>query len=132
MPDHLEPAGDAVEHLCHIGGDLAQIGALHTPMEALRTLFDGKPVRAAREPSAPRKPREGTKQEHVLAMLRRPEGATVAQIAKVTGWAQHAVRSFFAGLKKKGHAVEMMERVRQLGPNKQGARGSYRVYRVAG
>jgi hypothetical protein len=28
-----------------------------------------------------RKPREGTKQQQVLAMLRRPEGATVAQIA---------------------------------------------------
>ena len=129
MPDHLEPAGDVVKHLCHIGGGLAQIGALDAPMEPLRTLFAGKP---ARESSAPRKPREGTKQEQVLAMLRRPEGATVAQIAEATGGAQHTVRGFFAGLKKKGHAVGVMERVRQLGPNKEGARGSYTVYRVAG
>ena len=70
-------------------------------MEALRSLCAGKPARAAREPTAPSKPREGTKQEHVLAMLRRPDGATVAQIAKVMGWAQHAVRSFFARLKKR-------------------------------
>jgi hypothetical protein len=56
------------------------IGALHTPMEALRTLLAGKAARAPREPGALRKPREGTKQELVLAMLRRPEGATVAQI----------------------------------------------------
>jgi hypothetical protein len=56
-------------------------------------------------------------------MLRRPEGATVAQIAEETGWALHTVRGFFAGLKKKGHAVEVMERVRQVGPNKEGARG---------
>ena len=111
-------------------GDL--IGALDAPMAALRILLAGKPARVAREPGAPRKPREGTKQEQVLAMLRRPEGATVAQIAEATGWAQHTVRGFFAGLKKKGHAVEVMERVRQVGPNKEGARGSYTVYHLAG
>ena len=69
------------------------------------------------------------KQEQVLAMLRRPEGATVAQIAEATGWAQHTVRGFFAGLKKKGHAVEVMERIRQVGPNKAGAKGSFTIYR---
>ena len=110
-----------------LDGDL--IGALDAPMAALRTLLVGK--RAPRDASAPRKPREGTKQEQVLAMLRRPEGATVAQIAEATGWAQHTVRGFFAGLKKKGHAIEVMERVRQVGPNKEGARGSYTVYRIA-
>ena len=110
-------------------GDL--IGALDAPMAALRILLAGKPARAPREAGAPRKPREGTKQEQVLAMLRRPEGATVAQIAEATGWAQHTVRGFFAGLKKKGHAVEVMERVRQVGPNNEGARGSFTVYRVA-
>jgi hypothetical protein len=88
--------------------------------------------RGARATGAPRKPREGTKQEVVLAMLRRPEGTTVAQIAEATGWAQHTVRGFFAGLKKRqGITVEIAERIRQVGPNKQGAKGSYTVYRVA-
>jgi predicted transcriptional regulator len=65
-------------------------------------------------------------------MLRRPEGATVAQIAEATGWAQHTVRGFFAGLKKRqGITVEIAERIRQVGSNKQGAKGSYTVYRVA-
>jgi hypothetical protein len=100
-------------------------------IEALRTAVAGKPLRAAREPGAPRKPREGTKQEQVLAMLRRPKGATVAQIAEATGWAQHTVRGFFAGLKKKGHAVEVRERIRQVGPNKTGAKGSFTVYALA-
>jgi hypothetical protein len=77
-------------------------------VEQLRAALASKMVRTPREPGAPRKPREGTKQELVLAMLRRPEGATVAQIADTTGWAQHTVRGFFAGLKKKGHAVEVM------------------------
>ncbi len=110
-------------------GDM--IGALDAPMEALRTLLAGKPARAPREAGAPRKPREGTKQEQVLAMLRRPEGATVAQIAEATGWAQHTVRGFFAGLKKRqGIEVQVLERVRQVGPNKEGARGSYTVYHL--
>ncbi len=110
-------------------GDM--IGALDAPMEALRTLLANKPARAAREPGAPRKPREGTKQEQVLAMLRRPEGATVAQIAEATGWAQHTVRGFFAGLKKRQSIeVQVLERVRQVGPNKEGARGSYTVYHL--
>ncbi len=47
---------------------------------------------------APRPPRPGTRQQAVLALLRRPEGATVAQVADATGWANHAVRGFFAGL----------------------------------
>jgi hypothetical protein len=107
------------------------IGALDAPMEALRAMLAGKPARAPRDAKAPRKPREGTKQEQVLAMLRRPEGATVAQIADATGWAQHTVRGFFAGLKKKGHAVEVRERIRQVGPNKTGAKGSYTIYALA-
>jgi len=110
-------------------GDL--IGALDAPIAALRTLLAGKPARVASEPDTPRKPREGTKQEQVLAMLRRPEGATVAQIAEATGWVQNTVRGFFAGLKKKGHAVEVRERIRQVGPNKTGAKGSFTIYALA-
>jgi predicted transcriptional regulator len=60
-------------------------------------------------------------------MLRRSEGATVAQIAEATGWAQHTVRGFFAELTKKGHAVEVLERIGQIGPNKAGAKGSFTI-----
>ena len=55
----------------------------------------------------------------MLALLRRPEGATIAQSREATGWQQHTVRGFFAGLKKRqGIAVEVLERVRQVGPDK--------------
>jgi hypothetical protein len=108
------------------------IAALDAPMEVLRTLLAGKPPRAAREPGAPRKPREGTKQETVLALLRREEGATIAQICEATGWQQHTVRGFFAGLKRRqGISVVAAERIRQVGPNKAGAKGSYSIYRIA-
>ncbi len=100
-------------------------------IEALRTLLAGKSARAPRDASAPRKPREGTKQEQVLAMLRRPEGATVAQIAEATAWNSNTVRGFLAGLKKKGHAVEVKSRERMVGPNKTGAKGSYTIYALA-
>jgi hypothetical protein len=88
-------------------------------------------LRASLAQPAPRKQREGTKQEQVLDMLRRPEGATVEQVSEATGWAQHTVRGFFAGLKKKGHAVEARERIRMVGPNKTGAKGSYTIYALA-
>jgi hypothetical protein len=102
-------------------------------MERLRILLAGRRA-AERLPhgaGAPRVPRVGTKQQAVLALLRRTEGATVLQVMEATGWAQHTVRGFFAGLKKKGHAVTALERVRQVGPNKQGAKGSYTIYQIA-
>ncbi len=108
---------------------------LDESVAALRAALAGKPARQTRtprHPATPRKPREGTKQEQVLAMLRREDGATIAQIMETTGWQQHTVRGFFAGLKKRqGIAVEVLERVRQVGPDKQGSHGSYSVYRIA-
>ena len=82
------------------------------------------------QPAAPRSPRASTKRAVVLGLLRRPEGTTVAQVVEATGWARHTVHGFLAGLKKSGTPVEMLERVRQAGPGKQGAAGSYTVYRV--
>ncbi|WP_052402288.1 DUF3489 domain-containing protein [Muricoccus aerilatus] len=106
--------------------------ALPASIEALRAALNrsraGRPVR---DPSAARRPREGTKQQAVLTLLRRAEGTTIAQVMEATGWAQHTVRGFLAGLKKKGHTVEVLERVRQVGPGAQGAKGSYSVYRIA-
>jgi predicted transcriptional regulator len=70
------------------------------------------------------------RKEAVLALLRRDEGATIAQISDATGWQSHTVRGFLAGLKRKGITVTVLERVRMVGPNKAGAKGSYSVYRI--
>ena len=101
------------------------IAALEAPMDALRALLAEKATRAA---GTPRKPREGTKQEAVLTLLRRTEGATIAQIMEATNWASHTCRGFLAGLKKKGIKVETLERVRMVGPNRDGAKGSFSIY----
>jgi hypothetical protein len=77
--------------------------------------------------------RTGTKQAQMIEMLKRPEGATVEQIAAATGWQHHTIRGAISGaLKKKlGLAVEAT-RTREVGPNKTGAKGSSTVYRITG
>ncbi|WP_431285599.1 DUF3489 domain-containing protein [Humitalea sp. 24SJ18S-53] len=67
----------------------------------------------------------------MLDLLRQPDGATIAQVMEATSWQSHTVRGFLAGLKRRGIDVQVLERVRQVGTNQQGAKGSYSVYRLA-
>ena len=96
-----------------------------------RTKAKAKPAQAA--PTEKPTPRAGTKQAQMIDLLKRPEGATVEQIAVATGWQHHTIRGAISGaLKKKlGLNVEAT-RTREVGPNKTGAKGSTTVYRIPG
>jgi hypothetical protein len=76
----------------------------------------------AKDANTERKPRTGTKQEKLIKMLRRPEGATIEQIVKATGWQPHTVRGAIAGALKKKLGLSVTSEKPEDGP---------RVYRIA-
>ena len=110
----VEPAGaDSAPEVADGAPDEAVPGKRSRPK---------KPAPTPAETAAPRKPREGTKQSKLIAMLRRKQGATIAQIVAATGWKSHTVRGAFAGaLKKKLGLNVTSEKVE----------GKERVYRIA-
>lgn len=46
----------------------------------------------------------------MMALLERREGASVAEIAEVTGWQAHSVRAALSGLRKRGVVIERIGR----------------------
>ena len=57
-------------------------------------------------------PAKSTKTDAVIRLLRRSNGATIAQIQKVTGWKPHSVRAALTGLRKKGHDIQRDKNVK--------------------
>jgi Protein of unknown function (DUF3489) len=76
-----------VERRRKVGDREALINQLWLAIEALPD-----PDPDARRPS---------KQSAVIALLRRPEGVTVDEVAAATGWQRHTVRGLFSGTFKK-------------------------------
>lgn len=79
------------------------------------------PRKMAREPqaqspdaepaeTAPPSPRAPSKISLVLDLLRREEGATLAEMVEATGWLPHTTRAALTGLKKKGHTIDKSKR----------------------
>ncbi len=86
-----------------------------------------KTVAAIREhaakAAAPKPPtqRAGTKQAQIIAMMQRPEGATIAEIVAATAWQAHSARGVISGVLKKKLGLV-------VGSTKEDYRGT--VYRI--
>src|SRR5215467_4568955 len=62
-----------------------------------------------------------SKQAAVIAMLQRPEGATVEEVASAMGWQRHTVRGIFSGTLKKKLGLALASAKEERG----------RLYRIA-
>ena len=56
-----------------------------------------------------------SKQDAVIAMLQRPEGATVDEIASAMGWQRHTVRGLFSGTLKKKLGLSLASTTEERG-----------------
>ena len=56
---------------------------------------------SSKAPTLTPTPRSGTKQADVIALLERPEGASIAEIVEITGWLPHTTRGVISGALKK-------------------------------
>ena len=97
-----------VEKRKKVGDRAALIEELWSAIEALP---DPEPEADAKRPS---------KQDEVIAMLRRPEGATVDEVANAMGWQRHTVRGLFSGTLKKKLGLTLASAQEERG----------RVYRI--
>ena len=64
--------------------------------------------------------RTESKQARIIAMLRAPSGATVDAMVHATGWQQHSVRGFLAGVVRKKLGLNIVSVAAESG----------RVYRI--
>lgn len=101
-----------------------------------RKLAAATPPPVAKAPSQPRKPRAARlptavplplatngpagKLGAIVVLMRRPEGATLAQMIQATGWQAHSVRGAIAGSLKKKHGLTIVSEPAEGG----------RVYRI--
>ena len=68
-----------------------------TKPAAKKTAKDAKPASKKASKAKDAAAREGSKKQIVLDLLRRKEGATMAEIARATGWQNHSIRGFMSG-----------------------------------
>src|SRR3977135_1741743 len=87
---------------------------------AARTTSKSKAPFRSEQSSPKTSTRPGTKHGRILAMLRTPDGCTIAAIMTATEWQQHSVRGFLAGVVRKKLGLNLVSESTDKG----------RVYRI--
>lgn len=90
----------------HIGVVITEAGRLAIGVEPSTVVPEPSSATTNQPDAAPR----STKTAAVLALLRREEGATLAELVEATGWLPHTTRAALTGLRKKGHAITKAKR----------------------
>ena len=107
-----EPDATAIDD-----GGLVDAAPTQQGLSAAKTDIEAQ----ATAPKALRRARANSKQASLIAMLKRPEGATIPEIAAAFNWQQHTVRGAIAGALKKKLGLNIVS---------QKAEGSERIYRI--
>jgi Protein of unknown function (DUF3489) len=105
----------------------AQSGAdkKQTAKQSIKTARSRKPPPQNASAAITRKPvsseHRRSKQDTVIALLQQPMGTTIAAMMAATGWQQHSVRGFLAGVVRKRFGLDLVSEKTDQG----------RVYRIA-
>ena len=95
----------------------------------------GKPAQSATRKAKRPSGEPGSKQAHVIAMLKSRAGATIDAMMKATDWQQHSVRGFLAGVVRKRLKLKLVskkvdgERIYQITGGEKAKSGSRRPSR---
>ena len=77
--------------------------------EIIRQTAAEVPTTNSARPSAPR---DGTKLAQLVELLRRDQGATIAELVAATDWLPHTTRAALTGLRKRGYSDNRSEKER--------------------
>ena len=84
----------------------SSVQSSRTRRQGVKKKAVGVSAKATQSPS--NRTRPDSKQDRIVVLLRRPEGATLDVLVKETGWQKHSVRGFLAGTVRKKLKIPLL------------------------